>query len=385
MENQLISKEISLQKSTYAIHIIDYLVLLFIYFMIEHDIYWLNESLYYIFEVDLYIFFIFYITLIIIYILFSTLYIKHQKGKNLFLKFSLAMFFIVSINSLFISIVSCYNSTLFDTFFSECPFNFKPEKIPAFFTTNLLANNKLKNICKSRRCYPINDENTNIYLCNFYDANLYSKLYSNDDNEYYIKYNDIYEYMIFCEEYATFYINKKEGYKEYDITNDFLCPSKSTIVYCYILIYLFIFVSLFCSSVFWLFEFSSFKKINSLLLDLANRNISLRETNNTSKIDNNNNSLQNNNELQNNNKVDIIIVTKNNKNMINNMQNGERIVEINNNENKIYINENQKKDERNNINNDVSKSHNQLIINGNNNIFKIINKKEPMKKDENKK
>ena len=67
MENQLISKEISLQKSTYAIHIIDYLVLLFIYFMIEHDIYWLNESLYYIFEVDLYIFFIFYITLIIIF------------------------------------------------------------------------------------------------------------------------------------------------------------------------------------------------------------------------------------------------------------------------------------------------------------------------------
>ena len=107
----------------------------------------------------------------------------------------------------------------------------------------------MKNVCKSRRCYPINDEDTNIYLCNFYDANLYSKLYSNDDNEYYIKYNDIYEYMIFCEEYATFYINKKEGYKEYDITNDFLCPSKSTIVYCYILIYLFIFVSLFCSSI----------------------------------------------------------------------------------------------------------------------------------------
>ena len=67
------------------------------------------------------------------------------------------------------------------------------------------------------------------------------------------------------------------------------------------------------------------------------------------------------------------------------MQNGERIVEINNNGNKININENQKKDERNNINNDVSKSHNQLIINGNNNIFKIINKQEPMKKDENKK
>ena len=112
--------------------------------------------MYYIFEVDLYIFFIFYITLIIIFILFSTLYIKLQKGKNFFLKFSLAMFFIVSINSLFISIVSCYNSTLFDTFFSECPFNFKPEKIRAFFTKNILLDNKLKNICQSRRCYPIN-------------------------------------------------------------------------------------------------------------------------------------------------------------------------------------------------------------------------------------
>ena len=132
MENQLISKEISLQKSTYAIHIIDYLVLLFIYFMIEHDIYWLNESLYYIFEVDLYIFFIFYITLIIIFILFSTLYIKHQKGKNLFLKFSLAMFFIVSINSLFISIVSCYNSTLFDTFFQNVPLILNQKKFLHF-------------------------------------------------------------------------------------------------------------------------------------------------------------------------------------------------------------------------------------------------------------
>ena len=71
----------------------------------------------------------------------------------------------------------------------------------------------------------------------------------------------------------------------------------------------FFFLILFCTGILWLFEYCSYKYILALIRHSRNNNNSLRDTNNTSKINEDNN--QDN--ISNTNKTEIIIV-ENSKN-----------------------------------------------------------------------
>ena len=360
MENEILNKEIQFLKITYNIHIVVYILIGLIYIIVYENIYWIIDTLMLLFEINFYIFISFYLFLIATFILFPCLKLT-AKALNFFIKSSLVLFCIVSINSLFCSIICCYNSTLFDTFYTDCPFNFNKDNISSLIHDSLLSNKKRENMCKSRKCFNINN-NSNIYICNFYDKKIYYNSFSEIDyNSIYPEINNITKY---CSNYTKFYPNIKYKYQKYDIDYKFECPSKSTIVYFYVLTYLFIISNLFCSSILWLFEYCSYKTILSLLLDFTNINASLKETNNTSKIEQNNNNPDNNqDQLSLNNRTEIIIIENSNKN---------KTIKNENNENNIS----------NNQTNEISKSGNILMNINNNNIFKIINRNEILKDDE---
>lgn len=359
MENEILNKEIQFLKITYNIHIVVYILIGLIYIIVYENIYWIIDTLMLLFEINFYIFLCFYLLLIATYILFPCLKLT-TKTLNFFIKVSFVLFFIVSINSLLCSIICCYNSTLFDTFYTDCPFNFNKDNISSLINDSLLSNKKRENMCKSRKCFNINNI-SNIYICNFYEKNIYYKSFSEID--YNSIYPEINNFTTYCSNYTRFYTNIKYKYQKYDIDYTFVCPSKTTIVYFYVLTYLFIISNLFCSSILWLFEYCSYKTILSLLLDFRNINASLKETNNTSKIEQTNNSPDNNqDQLSLNNRTEIIIIENSNKN---------QSIENEINENNI----------NNNKTNDMSKSGNILMNDMNNNIFKIINRNEILKDD----
>ena len=353
MENEII-KEIRFLKVTYTIHEFICILLLIIYSIVYVNIYWLINSKSLMIMISFIIFSVLFLFLLIIHILFIYLR-KTPKVLKFFILISLIGFSIVFINSLFCSIICCYNSTLFDEFYSDCPYNYKTENFPDTIRGYI---NKIKKVCKTRRCYNINN-NTNIFLCNFNDMDKYPNLYS----EIYEKriYREIFYFSAYCENYTDFNYIKKDKYNKYDIGPFDICPSKSNIVYNYILTYLFILSNLFCGSILWIFEFCSYKTILFLLLNVNNNDMSLNETNNTSKI---NNDININNQEHNSqfNSTEIIIVD--NKNNLNNNKIGEN----------------------NNIKIENSKSENQLIDNiNNNNIFKIMNQKHQINKNDEKK
>jgi hypothetical protein len=349
MENEEIVKEIKFLKVTYNIHIFVYIFLLMIYLIVSENIYWLVDSILQMFQINLYIFFCFYLFIIGIYIFFGCTTLTEKK-INFYIKISLALFFISTINSLFCSIICCYNSTLFPSFYTDCPFNFKIDYIPKMINVSFNNEKKMKNICKARKCFNINN-NTDIYLCNFPEEKNYINSFSeNDTNE--IE-PEIVNFAKYCKEFANFSLNQKDKYKIFSIDYSFPCPSKTNIAFNFSLTYLFIFSILFCTGILWLFEYCSYKYILALIRHSRNNNNSLRDTNNTSKINEDNN--QDN--ISNTNKTEIIIVenSKNDKN------------------NKI--------EENNNVSNEISKSENQLMDNLNKNIFKFMNQNDIQKND----
>lgn len=359
MENEYIKKEKKFLKITYEIHLIVFCLLAIIYFMAWENIYWLGKSILTMFEISIFIFLALFLILFFIYVLFLLIQLT-QKVIKFYIKISLILFFIVSFNCLFCSIISCYNSSLFDTFFDDCPFNFENdlEKM----NNEIIKNNKTtKNFCKTRKCFKINEPN--IYLCNFYEEDIYynkQSILNSDDMTVEINY-----FIEHCKNYTSFYLNKKRQYTNFDINYSSSCPSKSTIIYNYVLIYLFIVANIFCSPTLWLFEFCSYKIILSLLTEERNNDnndMGLKETNNTSNIENNDNNPNNQDNISQLNGTEIIIVHNPNKD------------------------KNQSTSEENNdINKDISKSEDQLMNNINNNIFKLINQKENIKKNEQKK
>jgi len=359
MENELnsyINKEIQFLKITYNIHIIECIILLLIYFIAYENIYWLINSIASMFEISLFIFIFLYFFLLFIYL--SFLFLKMTtKLLKVFIIISLICFCIVFVNSLFCSVISCYNSALFDSFYNDCPFNFMEDDITKMIGKSIKNNKKANNICKSRKCYKINNE-TNIYLCNFYEKEIYYDSHSEKNDTNISQEVNLFVYL--CKNFTNFYLSKKDKYHAFDIDYDFNCPSKSNIIYNYILTYLFIIANILCSAILWLFEFCSYKTILLLITNLRNNDVSLKETNNTSKIEENNNSHNQENNLQHNGTE--IIIVENNKN-----------------------NKNKNLEENKDINKENSKSENLLINNINNNIFKIMNQKEQIKKnDENK-
>ncbi len=356
MENELnsyINKEVQFLKITYNIHIIECILLLLIYFIAYENIYWLINSIACMFEISLFIFIFLYFFLLFIYL--SFLFLKMTtKLLKVFIVISLICFYIVFVNSLFCSIISCYNSTLFYTFYNDCPFNYKEDDITKMIGKSISNDKKIKNMCKSRKCYNINND-TDIYLCNYYDKEIYYDSYSEKNKN--ITYQEINYFFNLCSNYTNFYLNKKAKYQAFDINYNFNCPSKSNIIYNYVLTYLFIVANILCSATLWLFEFCSYKTILTLITNIRNNNVSLKETNNTSKIEENNNS---NNQDNNSNKIGTeIIIVENNKNK--NIEEGK------------------------DVNKENSKSENILINNMNDNIFKIMNQKEQIKKSDEKK
>ena len=361
MENEFIIKEINFLKATFNIHIFTCVFILFIHIAVYENIYWLFEHSIIMFEISLYIFISLCFLLIIIYFAFLCTKVI-EKTIKIFIKITLTFFFISIINSLYCSIISCYNSTLFNSFYLDCPFNYKIDEISNMINKVSNLEKAKKNMCNSRKCFNINNI-SNIYLCNFKEKNKYYVLYPNE--EFNITYPEIYNFSKYCRNYTNFYYIFKDKYQTYDIDYDFQCPSKSSMTYNYVMTYLFIFCNIFCSPILYLFEYCSLNTLLKLINSARNYNMSLRETNNTSKIDGNNNlSVNNGEQTFKKQKTEIIIIDNSSL------------------EQKQKIQEN--KEVNNNNCKDTSKSENQLITNMNNNIFKIINQNENLKKDDKK-
>ena len=360
MENVFIIKEIKFLNATYCIHIFTFIFIWVIYLAMHENIYWIFDYSILLFEISLYVFLSFTFLLMILFFVFTCAKMVEKKIK-IIIKITVVFFILSIINSLFCSVISCYNSTLFKSFYLNCPFNYNIEDIPMMIDKANISERMRKNFCDSRKCFKINNI-SNIYLCNFQEKDKY-KQYPIED--YLIEYAQLYNFTKFCSKYSIFYLYSKDKYKEYDIEYDFLCPSKSNISYCYVMTYLFIFCDLCCGSILWLFEYFSLKTLLDLIINSRNYNFSLRDTNNTSKIDGNNNLPNNNGEEKFEKKKTEIIIIDNS--YIEQNQNIE--------ENKVINNENNK---------DASKSENQLINNMNNNIFKIMNQNTNIKNDDKK-
>ena len=176
------------------------------------------------FKISLYFFVAIFFVLIIIYFILLFIHLV-EKSINIYIKISLAFFVISIINSLFCSIISCYNSTLFDSFYSDCPFNYNIDDISKMIIKYNKSRNEMKYLCSSRKCFNINS-------------------YPNEENNN--CYPEINNYTEFCQNYTDFYYISKDKHKKYEFDYEFICPSKKDIIYNYALTYLFIFSNLFC-------------------------------------------------------------------------------------------------------------------------------------------
>ena len=382
--NPFIKQEIKILKLGYILHILLYILLLTSHILLYNKTYWLSIYISKIIFSEIFILSIFILLPIIILIMLSCKVLTELLIKRLKI-ISLIFLVIFLMNSLLSSVVIWYNAKLLETFYEDCPFNFKIIDIPNIFLNYKIDNYELaRKKCSYRRCFRYNLIQSN-YICNFPEKRNQIPFYEyNPSNSILIK--EVQDYVDFCKYYVNFYKKEKVKINKYIFSYNFICLDSKDVILNDILSFLFIFANIFASTVSWLYEYYSYKKI--LLLFIFGENHfnqwhpSLKDTNNTSKIEENNN--QNNGEENNNitnfikMPTDIIIVEKNNKNInnINNDTNEERIVnifknnkksnEINNNVdiiNNNILNENKNSDD---------KSEQQLIQNQN--IFKVINK-----------
>ena len=363
MNNPYIKQEIKILKIAYIIHTLLFVLLLFSHLCVYLKIKWLSNHIKRIFLAEIIIIsiFSFFPIILFIFLRFKTLTEKMIKILKII---SEILLYIFAINSIFTSSSLWYNSSLMEIFYRDCPFNYNIDDIPKIFYNFEIENiEKIKKKCNNRRCFPIN-YNSNIYICN-YKENGQNKLFDVSLEDENVK-KQVKEYINFCENYTIFYKRERENFKNYDITFNFICPNNSDFIFNYIFTFIFIIADILASSIAWLYELYSYKNILILLIYQLNNNQninqSLKDTNNTSQIGNNNNQ-NNNNSVQNNAEnftrqpTQILIVENNNINYLNNIDNINNINNINNNiDNKnkeeriVKIFENQKDEDKNNIN-----------------------------------
>ena len=398
--NVLLKKTIKKIKIEFIVHSFYYGLLLVIHILIFNKINWMKKGEYIVFYIEIIIIAIFTIIPLILFILL--LFLKLTKiFLNILKVFLKICYYYIFINGMIISINTWCNTQLLSIFYLNCPYNFNIADLPKIFDNYQIENKKeIKNKCNYNRCflngYYKDNKNNNIiyiYICNI-KLNK-EKMFCSElilDNQSINK--DLINYVNFCRDYTKIYnCIKQDNYISYNISYDYKCPNKSEVSLNHALSFLFILFDSFIASIPWVSECTKIEEIIYLLFpDINNfnqNNQSLKETSNTSKIDDNSNSNENN---QDNNsqtfkkEPTVTIIIDNNINIINDINNSKNIeknieiLNINKNKNSnIITNENilsNKKIINKSYNNEEnSKSQNQLINNNNQNIFKVINNK----------
>ena len=400
MNLPIIKEEIIILKVEYFIHALLYVLLAISQYLVDLKIIWLNRHLRLIFTSEIYIICISSLYPISILILFLFLNLN-EKIIKVFDIITIILLIIFIANGLLTSITIVYASMLEKPFYYDCPFNYDLENLSKIVSKFESDGNQ----CNYRRCFILNmNESNNTYLCNFKEKRKDSEFFEIDLSNETIN-NELSGYIMNCQNYTTFYKCINNNNKKYWMTYDYICPDQKDMYYIKVLSILFVFIELLASSTPWLCEHLSFKKIKLLInyhRNISNRqNSSLKDTNNTSKLEDNNNININNNNINNNDNqvqqnnyvferkpTELLIVENgrnnniNNINNINNEDNDERIINIikvkNNNlsnkENRKNIsNINNEINSCEGINNSNSKSENQLM-DKNGNIFKLMNR-----------
>ena len=360
------------------IHSFINLVVVLSHVIIYLKIFWINKEASNTYYSTIYIISFFGIIPIIFSILlsFKTVSNKILNKTTLMIKYFMLLEILFSI---IFSISFSENQKELSIYFYTCPFYYDINDIDLIFDGNNIEKvDNIKENCQMRRCF-INEFNNNInkdYLCNF---NIrikknYCSLFSNNSSQISQQLIKYYEY---CENYITFYSCQKpyDNYKnKMDKINnyDYICPQKSDEVINILLLYFFLIIDVvfLCSP--WLLEITYLEEILAYISPLNDDN--LKETNNTSKEQNDSNN-DNSNSFHKEPTETIIIdnIENGNNNIINNNFNTKQDL-LNINRPKINLNISKEININNNkIENNKSKSNIQLIDNKNNNIFKVIN------------
>jgi hypothetical protein len=377
-------KKVKFIQLIYFLHSLLYIIFDLIHILIYYKIFWYSKISKNLFHIEILIFFGFIAIPIILVILLFTLKLN-KKLFEIFHLLSKFLFTLYFFNGFLMSLVICHNCISLSSFFYYCPYNFENNDIPKIFDNFEMKDNKeIKKRCNYRRCF-INNEYLNnnhfIYnfVCNFNDEDKMIDCSSMEENKEKIS-DELTKYVHYCNSYTKMYnCHRKNNFIIYNIPYYYKCPNKSDIYRSFIASFFIIFIDEFISSIPWIIEYYLFYEIIlSITVPINNlnqiNNLSLKETNNTSKINEDNNSNENDIEnIRREPTQTIIIENKNNfdnskKNVtINNIHNKDILSiksNINNNknfsQNKIKLNEN-------------NESQNQLINNPNKDHISIIN------------
>ena len=387
-------KRIRFIKIIYFLHSIFYFLLDIIHLIIFIKLIWISKLSKKIYYIEIFILCGF--SFVPIILLLNLLYLK--LTKQLFIRFQLlsrVLLILIFFNGIIISLNICNNAIALTTFFYYCPFNYNVNDLNKIFNNYKIENEKeINNKCNNRRCfintkYVKNNYIIDNYICNFYNKEKLNYCYDLIINRVQIT-NELINYINYCKSYTEMYFcERQKNVIYYGISYDYKCPNEFDIFFNFFLFFLFIIIDVFGYSIPWILENYAFNEIIFLLTFNINginqnNNNSLKETNNTSKISNNDNSngsrQENNNEIfQRQSTKTIIIYNNNNKE---NKFNSNRNYFKNNNDiliiNRNKINKNNNSIENISNNKEIFdqinyESENQLISNKNQNIFKIIN------------
>ena len=384
MNNEIIKEKVKTLKSSYIFHSIIYIITSVIHILIYLKIYWLSKREKNVFFIEIIIIISFAFIPIILFF-FTFLLILSKKYLSIIKQLLKILFYLFFLNSMIVSLSTWNNAQLLSTFYHECPFNFNVEEIQDIFDNFTITNKKyLKKKCKYRRCFPNdnyikNNKIINNYICNLEQNNKGISCSILEVDYTKIK-QEIINYIEYCQEFTKMYQCEKENnYISYKISYNFRCPNKSDVSLNYSLAFIFIFIDGIICSLPWLYEYYCLKDILSLLnitMSNGNNNHSLKETNNTSKI--NENISNNNSHIFEKQPTDIIII-ENLKKYKSNVEDSLDILSINKiKRNNHELNSSKKlsnraiKDHNCLDKNNKSKSENKLM-NNNNNILNIMN------------
>ena len=299
---------------------------------------------------------------------------------------SLIIFLLIILSSISLS----ENSKELSIMFYICPFYYDINDIDIIFDNYQLENNKkIIDKCKNRRCF-INDCSKSVYnyLCNF-DYTDNKKFCENFSIKEDTISDKLINYFDYCDDYVDFYncIKPNNEYKKKINNYDYICPSNSDLLFNIYMIYVFLFIDIIFLCFPLLFEIAFIEDILNSFSERENNsnfqnNNSLKDTNNTSAIHNENNNEPNENSFQRQPTETIIVENKDIKD-IDYVKKDKSLDILIINKNKIISNDikNKNNDKINNNEKNKSKSDIQLIENSNNNnIFTIINKNKNNKK-----
>ena len=390
--NGVISSNIKSLKMNYIFHIILYVVIIIINFILLKKIFWLKDYFYYLYLSGS-LFSIIYFVIPIIPLIFI-LKQKLTKKNIRFFKILSIIFCIISIIvGLFFSGLLMMNAIESPAFCRDCPFNldisYLYKEFNDYFGKKINSDDKtLEKKCSNKNCQ-LNSENiTNIftyeYICNYDPTDEFKELsgpfIKQDENnnpiisDYEIKCNKlelindfnfkkeiIYKYYDICKNFDDFYICERFNKPTKFSLEDFVCPNGNymtdLIFYCV----LNVLANLILSFIPWKNEYNIYDSIISYYRTNRRRNMnnSLNSTKHSSKIQNDNIQEKDFEKAP----TETIIVCSDRKNNINNQNL--------NNENQINI-----------INNIIHINKNK-IISINNNIDNInnISKLEPKEED----